>query len=114
MAEYVFAYMLQQERGLLKMAAQQQSQIWDARPFKRFRKLSTLTLAVLGAGDMGQVVGEHAKALGLHTVALKRDGLPVPHFDETFAELSDVLCRGHYVVNFLPSTPETRGLLSGD
>ncbi|CAE8616515.1 unnamed protein product [Polarella glacialis] len=113
MAEYVLAHVLQIERGLLQLHAQQKAKEWCEAPFREPRCLTSLTLGVLGPGDIGRVVGRRAQGIGLRTVALKRDGLAVPHFDEVLSELPALLGQCDYVVSLLPSTPATRGLLSG-
>ena len=45
------AYVLQQERGLLAMAVQQQAQLWDDRPFKRLRKVEEPIIATSQYSD---------------------------------------------------------------
>lgn len=114
MAEYVLGHVLQEERGLVALAAQQKARHWNDGPFKKLRRVNNLTLGVLGPGSIGQSVAKSAQGFGMRTLALKRDGATVAHFDEVSADLPDVLRRADYIVSILPSTPSTRGLLSGN
>ena len=98
------------------------------------RRLSALALGVLGYGDIGAEVARQCKALGMRVVALRRGGSSSHGGggdDDEGAEgkeeeaggvgvavvrgrgaVSGILATCDYVVNLLPSTRETRGLLS--
>lgn len=112
-AEYVIGQIIQCERNFDKMLTLQRARQWDQEPFRRQRQLTDLTLCMLGAGSIGQVVLQRAKGMGMNTVALKLDGSPVPGADRVYTDLSSALQAGDFVVNLLPSTPATTGLLSG-
>jgi len=114
MSEYLLGQILHIERGLSEMAQLQRLATWDPRPFQRTRQLTKLTLAILGPGDIGQFIAQRAKGMGMRTVALKREGTEIPGIDEVHTELPQTLARGDYIVNLLPSGPETQGMLSGD
>lgn len=118
MAEYVVGQIIAHERNWLALASQQSAREWNRNLLscsgKLERKLSSLTLTMLGPGDIGQVVMQRAQAFGMKTLALKVDGVPVPGADMLCTELAPALGHGDYVVNLLPSTPATRGLLSGN
>ena len=98
-----------------------------------YRLLPSLTLGVLGFGDIGRRVGEVAAAMGMRVwICNRRSGRlepsdaamwereaprdRVPAFvDRAFGagdQLREFLGGCDYVVNLLPSTPETRGLLT--
>jgi phosphoglycerate dehydrogenase-like enzyme len=113
MAEYVLGYVLLHERRLLTALDQQKARKWDKRPFTQgTRPVAGLTLALIGCGDIGKDIARAAKAVGLRTVAFKRDvSRPVPHVDKISADLAPVLRDADFVVNTLPSTPSTRGIL---
>lgn len=114
MAEYVLSQILAHERHVRELSAHQQQSVWEDGPYKTPRRLTDLTLSLLGPGDIGLVVAQRAKAMGMRTAAFKRDGAALEGVDETLASLSETLARGDVIVNVLPSTPATRGLLSGD
>lgn len=114
MAEYIIGQILVQERGFCQADVQQRARRWDESSFLMPRKLTSLTVSLLGMGDIGQVVARRAKAMGLRVVALVRPGASPPlDVDESSAQMEEVLARADYVVNILPSTPATRGLLGG-
>jgi phosphoglycerate dehydrogenase-like enzyme len=50
----------------------------------------------------------------MRTVGLSRREASIPGVDRVTSELNDVLACSDYVVNVLPSTPDTVDLLSGD
>lgn len=73
---------------------------------------------VLGAGDIGSHFASFMKALGSHVLGIRRT-IPsgdISPFDElhTMADLPDLLPHMDVVVSFLPSTPQTRGLVNAD
>ena len=110
-AEYVFAHVLGNSAGsrLLRSARgwAQEEFIEVARPLKG------QTLGVLGTGDIGQHVAGVAKAFGMVTLGLARDGAPRTNFDGTTRDVDEVLRQSDVVLSALPSTPATRGLLDG-
>ena len=116
MAEYVLGYILLHERRLLLAAEQQRTKLWDDKPFTQgTRPLAGLTLGLLGCGDIGQGIALAARALGLRTVAFKRDTrVELPGVDTLHSQVAPVLASADFIVNTLPSTPATRGLLGGD
>lgn len=112
MAEYVLAHILARERHLLELAHQQQARQWQRAVY---RQLSDLTLGILGVGDIGSAVARAAGAFGMTVWGLRTRSEPVPGVERVFtpARLDEFLAGPDYLVNILPSTPDTRGLLSG-
>ncbi|MEE9161901.1 MAG: D-2-hydroxyacid dehydrogenase [Candidatus Neomarinimicrobiota bacterium] len=113
MAEYVVAQMLARERYLADLARQQAARQWQP---ARYRSLANLTVGILGLGNIGQVVAAAAKAFGMTVWGLRRCAGAVPGVNRVFTtpELAAFLHGPDYLVNILPTTPGTRGLLSGD
>ena len=110
-AEYVFGHLLGNSAGsrLLRSARG-----WAQEEFMEVaRPLKGQTLGVLGTGDIGQHVAGVAKAFGMVTLGLARDGKPRTNFDDTTADVDEVLRQSDVVLSALPSTPATRGLLDG-
>ena len=111
-AEHVFAHVLRRERRVDELRAAQAATTWAHADFAATaRPLRSLTLEVLGAGDIGQHVAGVAKAFGMRTVAYARDGEPRHNFDAALPDVEAVLGESDVLVSALPSTPETRGLL---
>ncbi len=113
MAEYVLAHILARERRLPELARQQRARRWQRAVY---RQMSDLTLGILGVGDIGSAVARAAQAFGMTVWGLRTRSEPVPGVERVFTpeRLDEFLAGPDYLVNTLPSTPDTRGLLSGD
>ncbi len=69
---------------------------------------------VLGAGDIGSHFARLARALGAHVAGVRRHAGDIPDGFEhmhTMDELPDLLPQADVIVSFLPSSPDTRGLV---
>lgn len=82
------------------------------------RTLSQLSFGILGLGDIGKCIAKYCKALGMTTWAMGRTARQeIPSYiDEyrTTADLTELLKSCDYICNILPSTPDTKNLLSGN
>lgn len=97
MAQYAAAVVLRHARGLARYDAQQAARDWTRHPMGAARQRVT----VLGWGEVGREVGRVLQALGFVVRGWHRDGTP----------LADALRDAAIVVNTLPLTPQTAGLL---
>ena len=117
-AEWCLARIIAHERNFAASAADQKIKGWaTSREVNEYRYLSDLTLTVLGGcGDIGSCIGRAAQAFGMRVVAYSRSTRPSPEpgWNELSTDLPYALQQGDYVVSVLPSTPESRDLLSGD
>lgn len=95
------------------MQKRQEAGEWDQEPLKKRPRLSTLTLGCLGVGDIPSVVASRAQAFGMKTVGLGTTVRDVQGFDTVTTDLPQVLRQSDIIVNVLPSTARTRGLLDG-
>ena len=119
--EYAALHVLALERGLALNAARQAEASWpdDATRRASYRRLSSLTLGILGFGDIGRGICDRLgpRGLGMRVVGLRRGG---GEADDDVAAvyapsaLSSFLTECDYMVSVLPETEETRGLLNGD
>ena len=113
MAEFVLSCLLAWAKGWPTLLQQQHQRRWRKVVVE---ELHGKTLVLLGIGEIGRAVARYAKALGMSVIGVRRretrDGVP-PNLDEvvTAGALRTVLPRADYVVNCLPLTPSTRGLL---
>ncbi len=109
-AEHALALLLALARDLHRYA---RTTTWD-RSRRRVRSLRGQTLLLLGAGDIAAHVARRAAAFDMRILAVNRTGGD-PH--EPFHELhpidrlDNLLPRADALVNALPDTPQTRGLL---
>ncbi|XP_033745111.1 glyoxylate/hydroxypyruvate reductase A-like isoform X2 [Pecten maximus] len=119
MAEYVLGYIISMERKFPQMANDQKAKEWNPHLYKRdVRLLSQLRLGILGAGQIGTQIGTLCKSVGMEVWGLTRSPKidNIGPFDayRTKDQLVDILQNCDYICNVLPSTSETKGLLSGD
>ncbi|KAG6576260.1 Glyoxylate/hydroxypyruvate reductase A [Phytophthora cinnamomi] len=119
MAQYVFGWVVALERKFLEVQSYQQQHKY-AREELQYRSFRQLTVGILGLGEIGQGIGRLMKAAGFRVVGFKRrtgeqDGHTFGDCaDRVTSDLDDVLGVADFVVNVLPSTAATRGLLTLD
>lgn len=72
------------------------------------------TVLVVGAGNIGATFAGMCRALGAHTIGLKRTVSPVEGFDEirTMDELDELLPQADVVALVVPHSPATEGLMN--
>ncbi len=97
MAQYVAAMVLRQVRGLARYDAQQAQRQW----LRQAQSAATERVLVLGRGEIGSAVGRCLQALGFE----------VQHWHSQAGALVTALATADVVVNTLPLTPTTTGLL---
>jgi phosphoglycerate dehydrogenase-like enzyme len=115
MAEWCLARIISHERKFDLSRADQFSKQWAAsKEVLEYRYLSDLTLTILGCGEIGLCIARAAKAFGMRVVGYVRQEKQMldPALDDTVACLTAALQQADYIVNVLPSTKETHGLLS--
>lgn len=98
MAETALWAVLALHRGFFAYQQRQREGIW--RPHAQ-RRADEVPVAVLGEGEMGRAVAARLATLGYPVQGWRRDGTP----------LADRLAHAEIVINLLPLTPATRGLL---
>jgi glyoxylate/hydroxypyruvate reductase A len=101
MAETALWAVLSLHRGFFTYARQQRQSQWLLHPQRR---ADEVRVAVLGQGEMGRAATARLAAMGYRVQGWRRDGAALP----TLLEHSDI------VINLLPLTPQTRGLLNAE
>ena len=99
MAETALWAVLSLHRGFFAYARQQQQGLWQPLPQCRADEVGVL---VLGQGQMGRTAAARIAALGYRVQGWRRDGTP----------LEPLLRQSQIVINLLPLTPETHGILN--
>lgn len=114
MAESVLAHMLALVRSIPDIYKLNETREWG-RKFKS-AELKGGTAIILGPGAIGSEIGRLLQAFGVHTIGCNRSGRKAESMDEIiqFDELIDKLPEGDYVISVLPSTPETKGLITAE
>ncbi|MEX8495624.1 2-hydroxyacid dehydrogenase [Sphaerotilus sp.] len=97
MAETALWAVLTLHRGFHTYARQQRDGLWQPHPQRR---ASGVRIGVLGQGQMGDAVGRRLRALDYRVMGWRR-GEP----------LGPVLAGSDILINLLPLTPDTRGLI---
>lgn len=97
MAETALWAVLSLQRDFVDYARQQRERVWQPHPQRRADEIRVL---VLGRGEMGRAVGTRLQAGGYAVTGWHRGGVLAP-----LLPLADI------VINLLPLTPDTRGLL---
>ncbi|XP_030760359.1 uncharacterized protein LOC115885542 [Sitophilus oryzae] len=120
MAEYVVANIVFQERDYLEVRENQKKCFWNSGPYLYdFRSISELTIGILGIGSIGNIIGKTLKYMGATIYGYgRRESLPLEneeyqHISQYFtkANFKDFLSKVDYLINVLPSTPETNDIL---
>lgn len=120
MAEYVMGYVLLWERKFLSALELQRKHEWQQQTFVpgiegNPRTLRGMTLGILGYGDISAQVARCAQAFGMNVIAFRKRKIDVESKDiQITHDLHAVLRSADYLVNVLPSTELTRGMLAGD
>lgn len=86
----------------------QQQGLWKSGPLPKTVHQSTVL--IIGAGDIGNAFAERVKALGAHTIGIRRSDIAKPDFlDEVYLteSIDAILPKADVVALCLPSTPET-------
>jgi phosphoglycerate dehydrogenase-like enzyme len=111
MAEYVFGYILMFHRKIVEHIDWQRQRNWNQMAYD---SLSKKVMCVLGTGSIGMEIARIGKAFNMITYGLNSTGAGAPNFDETFTfdAAAEYLGKSDYVVNVLPSTQHTRGMIN--
>lgn len=111
-SEHLVASTLMLVKNLHLYRDNQRSGAWlDRGPV---RSVSSLTVLVLGMGDIGGQYAARMKALGAYVIGVRRADATKPDWaDEVHltADLDGLLPRADVVALALPDTPQTRGIL---
>jgi glyoxylate/hydroxypyruvate reductase A len=98
MAETALWAVLSLHRGFFEYARRQREARWQVHAQRRANEVNVL---VLGEGQMGRAAAARLVQQAYTVMGWRRDGAPLP----------PLLSRAHIVVNLLPLTPDTHGLL---
>jgi len=114
-SEYVLGYLIQNQRHFRHYQEQQRQANWRPIPYQ---SLNSLKMVILGTGSIGSYLATTAKAFGIHVSGVNRSGIPAKHstFDMTYhiQELHTAFSQADVIVNTLPNTTETAGILNLD
>eukprot|EP01138_Halocafeteria_seosinensis_P000543 gb/GECG01000557.1/.p1 GENE.gb/GECG01000557.1/~~gb/GECG01000557.1/.p1 ORF type:complete len:342 (+),score=42.47 gb/GECG01000557.1/:1-1026(+) len=118
MAEYVIGHIIAWVRQFSACHEAQKRQEWIQSSVNSYKTLESLTVGVLGAGNIGQEVLHKCSALGMSTIGVhssesskeRARTSPCPY--EATTSVDHALQHSDVIVNLLPSTPQTKYLLN--
>lgn len=118
MSEYVIAQIVNFERDQRQQYENQKLSVWkEEGKVKYHRHICDLTIGILGLGTIGKSVAEKLKLFGATIWGMTRSTPKerLSYVDEyrTVDDLQDLLQNCDYIINILPSTQNTDGLLNG-
>jgi phosphoglycerate dehydrogenase-like enzyme len=110
MATYVMATVVHMIWDFPRLLRQQQNHQWIK---YQVPSLAGLTIGIVGAGHVGQRIGERARTFGMRVIGTRRRAGVIEGFDVVRGPegLHDVLSESDITVVTLPLTAETRGML---
>ncbi len=110
MAETALWAVLGLHRGGFAYARQQRAAHWQPLPLRR---ADEVVVAVLGLGQMGRTTARRLIANGYRVLGWRRETAPVDGLDSRGGDAGwvEVLAAADVVVNLLPLTPATRGII---
>jgi len=111
MAEYAIAAMINLARNFHLMFRNQLKSKWDRSVPQD--EIGGRTAGIIGLGSIGQEIARKASMLGMRVIGAKNTPRPLEGVDHVYgpAEMGEVFKQGDYVINLLPGTQATRGLI---
>ncbi|MDZ4134267.1 MAG: NAD(P)-dependent oxidoreductase, partial [Paracoccaceae bacterium] len=115
-AEYVMAALLSRHVPLVEADAQLRAgnwHYWAGKPSGLRTELGAQSIGIIGYGHIGQAVAARAAAFGMAVHVANRSAIAGDHLAATYGleALSDMLGRVDTLINTLPLTETTRGLI---
>jgi D-3-phosphoglycerate dehydrogenase len=112
-ATHALALILASLRKVVVADDSVRSGTWSIDNFRPIRRLSTLTVGLVGYGRIARRIAAPLEALGAHIIAHDRNLQPGPDFPPLL-EFETVLSRSDIISLHLPLTEETRGIIDAD
>ncbi len=111
MPEHILAALFLLQKKLVPIVLDQRERRWTRHVNDT---LAGKTLGILGLGTIGAELARKAKALEMRVIGTRRSGGAVDHVDRVYGAdgMAVVLAESDFVLLLLPSTAETRGIVS--
>lgn len=111
MAAFAVHHVVGEHRGMARYGRQQTARIWQRNPYN---PTPEFRISVLGHGLMGRAVADALSGLGYDVVAFAKNPRPESGSIRVYSQDEGKLTAvrdAHILINLLPGTPETTGLL---
>jgi len=111
MTEYAIAAMVNLARNFHLMFRNQMEGRWDRSAPQG--EIYGSTLGILGVGSIGREIAKRASCFGMRVIGVKRIPKPVECVEHVygFGEMKEIFRQCDYIINLLPDTPQTRGII---
>ena len=111
MAEYAIAGMINLARNFHLMFRNQLKGKWDRSLVQD--EINGHTAGIIGLGSIGREIARKASMLGMRVIGVKNSPRPIEWVDRVYGplEMGEVFKQSDYVINLLPDTQATRGLI---
>jgi len=111
MAEYAIAGMINLARNFHLMFRNQLKGKWDRSLAQD--EINGRTAGIIGLGSIGREIARKASMLGMRVIGVKNTPRPLEWVDHVYSplEIGEVFKQSDYVINLLPDTQATRGLI---
>ncbi|WP_043930946.1 D-2-hydroxyacid dehydrogenase [Bacillus sp. EB01] len=112
MAEFTLGTMLQHIKKFPEILRNEQLEDWNRKV--KVGELADKHVLILGIGAIGGEIARLSKAFRMKVTGINRSGRPHEDADvtDTFSNLDKYISRADFIVSVLPSTGETRYLLT--
>jgi phosphoglycerate dehydrogenase-like enzyme len=110
-AEYAIAAMISLARNFHLMFRNQLKKKWDRSVPQD--EINGCTVGIIGLGAIGQEIARKASMLGMRVIGVKNTPHPLEGVEHVYgpAQMEAVFKQSDYVINLLPYTPDTKGLI---
>ena len=114
-AEHTVALMMALSRNIPQATASLKAGKWEKKEFKG-REVFNKTLGLIGAGHIGRIVADRARAMKMKVIVFDPYIKPetVEKLDLEPVSLDELLARADYVTIHTPKTEETAGMINRD
>jgi D-3-phosphoglycerate dehydrogenase len=114
-AEHAIALLVALARHIPQATASMKAGKWEKKLFQGM-ELYNRTLGVMGIGNIGRIVAQRGKGLGMKIIAHDPHVSPeaAARFDVELVEFDELLARADAISVHVPRTAETEGLLGRD
>ncbi len=111
MAEFAIGAMISLARGFHTMVRNQMQKKWDRG--LPSGEIHGATVGILGLGAIGGELAKRAAAMGMRVIGVRRTPAPVDHVEKVYSqeEMGALFEQSDYIVNLLPSTPDTEKII---
>lgn len=113
MFEHVLSCVMAEMKNLLPYYKEQQQKVWKP---QNYLSINQMTICILGLGEIGKLVAEKLVTLGFKVKGWSNSAKEINGVEAYFDEdgLAEAVKDANFVVNILPLTEATRGILNSD